>query len=61
MLDEQTFVTPAKPVPGGKLRPVGRVTSHVRDSLTGEQLNMVLWVGAVKALPYDDDELAIAD
>ncbi|MCX4666558.1 hypothetical protein OG453_07720 [Streptomyces sp. NBC_01381] len=61
MLATRTSVTPVKPTPGGKLRLYGQVTSHARDPLTGEELNMVLWDGAVKPLPYYDDELAIAD
>ncbi|MEU5435412.1 hypothetical protein AB0G73_18820 [Streptomyces sp. NPDC020719] len=59
MLDEQTAVTPAGPATTGTLYLFGQVTSHATDPATGERLNMVLWDGARKALPYYDDELAI--
>ncbi|UQA93786.1 hypothetical protein [Streptomyces halobius] len=60
-LEKRTPVTPAKPVPAGKLRLFGQVVSHATDPITGADLNMVRWDGALKALPYDDDELAIVD
>ncbi|MEN8656302.1 hypothetical protein ABCR94_38460 [Streptomyces sp. 21So2-11] len=60
-LEMRTAVTPAKPVPTGKLRPFGQVVNHATDPMTGERLNMVRWDGAPKALPYYDDELAIVD
>lgn len=60
-IEKRTAVTPAKPVPAGKLRPFGLVVNHATDLITGAELNMVRWDGTEKALPYDDDELAIAD
>lgn len=57
----RTAVTPIKPAPEGNLRLFGQVVNHAADPITGEELNMVRWDGAWKALPYYDDELAIVD
>ncbi|MGB8946506.1 MAG: hypothetical protein WCD21_40670 [Streptomyces sp.] len=60
-LATRTAVTPVKPALEGKLRLFGQVVNHAADPITGEELNMVHWDGAPKALPYYDDELAIVD
>ncbi|WP_406260167.1 hypothetical protein OIA45_19175 [Streptomyces chartreusis] len=60
-IEKRTAVTPAKPVPPGKLRLFGLVVNHATDPISGAELNMVMWDGTEKALPYDDDELAIVD
>lgn len=60
-IEKRTAVTPAKPVPAGKLRLFGLVVNHATDPITGTELNMVRWGGTVKALPYDDDELIVVD
>ncbi|EST26992.1 hypothetical protein [Streptomyces roseochromogenus] len=59
--EEHAEVTLAKPVPKGMLRLFGQVTGHATDPFTGQRQVMVLWPGAAKPLPYDPDELALAD
>ncbi|GHI41093.1 hypothetical protein [Streptomyces violascens] len=61
MFDTKTPVTPSAALPRGALRPLGVVTSHATDPFTGEKLNMVLWDGMHKSIPYHDDELTIAN
>ncbi|MEU1015314.1 hypothetical protein [Streptomyces sp. NPDC005898] len=60
-LDKNTIVTPVAPKTQGELRPFGRVVSYAEAVPFGERLNMVLWDGMRKPLPYYDDELTIVD